>query len=116
MKIPAEVAAHFAEGALVSAIAQDVTNGQVLMIAWMNEEALAKTLETGSVTYWSRSRNQLWTKGETSGNTQKLISIRYDCDGDALLLQVEQVGAACHTGERSCFFREIDDSVKESKQ
>ena len=108
MKIPTEVAAHFAEGTLVSAIAQDVTNGQVLMIAWMNEAALIKTLETGSVTYWSRSRNQLWTKGETSGHVQKLISLRYDCDGDALLLQVEQVGAACHTGERSCFFREIE--------
>lgn len=108
MKIPAEVVAHFAEGTLVSAIAQDVTNGQVLMIAWMNEAALTKTLETRSVTYWSRSRNQLWTKGETSGHVQKLISLSYDCDGDALLLQVEQVGAACHTGERSCFFREIE--------
>ncbi|MEJ0014762.1 MAG: phosphoribosyl-AMP cyclohydrolase [Actinomycetota bacterium] len=107
MKIPAEVAAHFAEGTLVTAIAQDVVNGQVLMVAWMNEEALSKTLETGYVTYWSRSRKQLWTKGETSGNTQKLITISYDCDGDALLLQVEQIGAACHTGERSCFFREI---------
>ena len=108
MKIPAEVAAHFAQGKLVSAIAQDFTNGQVLMVAWMNEAALTKTLDTGDVTYWSRSRNQLWTKGETSGHIQKLISIRYDCDGDALLLQVEQTGAACHTGERSCFFREIE--------
>ena len=94
-------------GTLVAAIAQDAANGQVLMIAWMNEEALNKTLQTGNVTYWSRSRNELWTKGESSGNVQKLISISYDCDGDALLLQVEQVGAACHTGERSCFFREI---------
>lgn len=108
MKIPAEVAMHFAEGTLVSAIAQDVTNGEVLMIAWMNEAALTKTLETGNVTYWSRSRNQLWTKGESSGHRQKLISISYDCDGDALLLQIEQIGAACHTGERSCFFREIE--------
>lgn len=108
MKIPAEVGAQFAEGTLVAAIAQDISNGQVLMMAWMNEEALLKTLESGKVTYWSRSRNQLWTKGESSGHTQKLISMSYDCDGDALLLQVEQVGAACHTGERSCFFREID--------
>ncbi len=107
MRIPAEVAGHFAEGTLVAAIAQDSSNGQVLMIAWMNEEALNQTLQTGNVTYWSRSRNELWTKGETSGNVQKLISMSYDCDGDALLLQVEQVGAACHTGERSCFFREI---------
>jgi len=105
--IPAEVAARLAEGTLIAAIAQDVKNGEVLMIAWMNEEALVKTLQTKKVTYWSRSRNQLWTKGESSGHTQELISARYDCDGDALLLQVEQVGAACHTGERSCFYREI---------
>jgi len=105
--IPVEVAARFSEGMLVAAIAQDVTNGEVLMMAWMNEDALQETLATGRVTYWSRSRNQLWTKGESSGHTQKLISARYDCDGDALLLQVEQVGAACHTGERSCFFRAI---------
>ena len=108
MEIPAEVAMQFAEGALVAAIAQDVTNGEVLMVAWMNEAALTKTLETGNVTYWSRSRNQLWTKGESSGHRQKLISMSYDCDGDALLLQVEQIGAACHTGERSCFIREIE--------
>lgn len=107
MDIPAEVTARLAEGTLIAAIAQDVNNGEVLMIAWMNEEALTKTLETKKVTYWSRSRNQLWTKGESSGHTQELISARYDCDGDALLLQVEQVGAACHTGERSCFYREI---------
>jgi len=102
------VAARFSEGTLVAAIAQDAENGQVLMMAWMNQEALEKTLESGHVTYWSRSRNQLWTKGESSGHTQKLMSVSYDCDGDALLLQVEQVGAACHTGERSCFFREIE--------
>ena len=107
MEIPAEVAARLAEGTLIAAIAQDVHSGEVLMMAWMNEEALSKTLHTKKVTYWSRSRNQLWTKGESSGHTQELISARYDCDGDALLLQVEQVGAACHTGERSCFYREI---------
>jgi phosphoribosyl-AMP cyclohydrolase len=108
VKIPVEVAAHFGEGHLVAAIAQDSTNGQVLMLAWMNEQALTQTLSSGFVTYWSRSRNQLWKKGESSGHRQKLIGITYDCDGDALLLQVEQVGAACHTGERSCFYRAID--------
>jgi phosphoribosyl-AMP cyclohydrolase len=107
VEIPADVAARLAEGTLIAVIAQDATNGEVLMIAWMNEEALRKTLSTKKVTYWSRSRNQLWTKGESSGHTQQLISLRYDCDGDALLLQVEQVGAACHTGERTCFHREI---------
>ena len=107
MDIPVEVAARLAEGALVAAIAQDSTTGEVLMLAWMNEQALRQTLTTGRVTYWSRSRNQLWTKGESSGHTQKLISASYDCDGDALWLQVEQIGAACHTGERSCFFREF---------
>lgn len=108
MNIPAEVAERFAQGTLVSAIAQDAVNGEVLMLAWMNEEALTKTLESGWVTYWSRSREALWTKGQSSGHRQKLISVAYDCDGDALLLQVEQNGAACHTGSRSCFFREIE--------
>ena len=107
MNIPAEIAVHFAAGTLVAAIAQDSVNKEVLMVAWMNEEALRATLETGKVTYWSRSRNELWRKGETSGHTQKLISLAYDCDGDAIVLQVEQTGAACHTGERSCFYREI---------
>jgi phosphoribosyl-AMP cyclohydrolase len=108
VNIPAEVAERFAQGTLVSAIAQDAINGEVLMLAWMNEEALTKTLESGWVTYWSRSREALWTKGQSSGHRQKLISVAYDCDGDALLLQVEQNGAACHTGSRSCFFREIE--------
>jgi phosphoribosyl-AMP cyclohydrolase len=108
VNIPAEVAERFAQGTLVSAIAQDAVNGEVLMLAWMNEEALTKTLESGWVTYWSRSREALWTKGQSSGHRQKLISVAYDCDGDALLLQVEQHGAACHTGSRSCFFREIE--------
>jgi len=107
VKIPEEVSAHFAAGTLIAAIAQDYSNREVLMIAWMNQEALEQTLETGDVTYWSRSRNQLWVKGESSGHTQRLISMRYDCDGDALLLEVDQSGAACHTGERSCFYREI---------
>jgi phosphoribosyl-AMP cyclohydrolase len=108
VNIPDEVAAHFAKGDLVAAIAQDCANGQVLMMAWMNEEALTQTLSSGQVTYWSRSRGSLWKKGESSGHFQKLITLSYDCDGDALLLQVEQVGAACHTGERSCFYREIE--------
>ena len=109
MRIPVEIASQLESGALIAAIAQDNSNGQVLMMAWMNEKALRKTLETRMVTYWSRSRNQLWTKGETSGNFQKLVSMNYDCDGDALLLQVEQSGAACHTGERSCFYRQVAD-------
>ena len=107
MIIPEEVRAHFAAGTLIAAIAQDFSSKEVLMIAWMNQEALEQTLRTGNVTYWSRSRNELWVKGETSGHTQRLISMRYDCDGDALLLEVDQTGAACHTGERSCFYREI---------
>ena len=89
---------------LVPAIAQDHLDGTVLMMAWMNRESLAKTLETGEAWYWSRSRAELWHKGATSGHYQKVKSIRYDCDSDALLLSIEQVGdIACHTGERSCF-------------
>ncbi len=89
---------------LVPAIAQDVRTGKVLMQAYMNEEALKLTLETGFATYFSRSRNQLWKKGETSGNLQKVISVTADCDFDSILLKVEQTGPACHTGEQSCFF------------
>lgn len=92
---------------LIPAIAQDAATGEVLMLAYMNQESLAITIETGRATYWSRSRNELWEKGATSGHTQKVISIAIDCDGDALLLKVEQVGAACHTGDRTCFHREI---------
>lgn len=93
---------------LIPAIAQDVATGEVLMLAYMNAESLAITLQSGRATYWSRSRNELWEKGATSGHTQKVISIAIDCDGDALLLKVEQVGAACHTGDRTCFHREIE--------
>lgn len=89
---------------LVAAIAQDAGNGEVLMLGWMNTEALAITLATGKVTYYSRSRKRLWEKGETSGNTQTLRSVHVDCDGDALLLRVDQKGPACHTGAHSCFF------------
>lgn len=93
-------------GGLVTAIAQDHATGEILMVAYMNEEAFQKTLELGEVVYWSTSRNELWHKGESSGNTQLLKELRVDCDGDAVLLKVEQKGrAACHTGKRSCFYR-----------
>ena len=96
-------------GGLVTAIAQDEGTGEVLMVAYMNEESLRRTLEKGEVVYWSRSRKKLWHKGEESGNVQKLKGMYVDCDGDALVLSVEQVGgAACHTGKRNCFFRRID--------
>ena len=92
-------------GGLVPAVAQDADTGEVLMLAWMNRDALAETLETGRVCYWSRSRRALWRKGETSGQTQRLVEARLDCDGDAVLLLVDQAGVACHTGRRSCFYR-----------
>lgn len=88
---------------LVPAIAQDVGTGEVLMMAWMNEEALAATLATREGTYWSRSRQELWRKGATSGNTQRVASVALDCDGDTILLRVEQQGPACHTGAPTCF-------------
>ena len=94
---------------LVPVIVQDVHSKEVLMLAYMNEESLAKTRNTGLATYWSRSRNELWTKGETSGHYQHVKAIHVDCDEDTLLLEVEQVGAACHTGHRSCFYRELDE-------
>ncbi|HEY7978900.1 MAG TPA: phosphoribosyl-AMP cyclohydrolase [Rhizomicrobium sp.] len=100
-------AVAFNANGLVPAIAQDAKSGAVLMLAWMNREALEKTLATGAVTYWSRSRKSLWTKGETSGHTQKLVEAYIDCDGDALLLKVDQTGPACHTGEAVCFYRKI---------
>jgi phosphoribosyl-AMP cyclohydrolase len=90
---------------LVPAIAQQHDTGEVLMLAWMNREAVAETLATGRVCYYSRSRGQLWRKGETSGQVQRLVELRLDCDGDALLLLVDQPGVACHTGRRDCFFR-----------
>jgi phosphoribosyl-AMP cyclohydrolase len=92
---------------LIPAIAQDVKSKEVLMLAYVNQEALAHMIETGTGTYWSRSRNELWVKGATSGHTQKVISLSLDCDGDALLILVEQIGAACHTGEQSCFHTPI---------
>ena len=88
---------------LIPAVVQDSTTNEVLMLAYMNSESLALTLSTGKATYWSRSRNELWVKGATSGHFQKVISVALDCDGDALLIRVEQTGVACHTGERTCF-------------
>jgi len=109
IELSPDVKAMFKDGVeLIPAIAQDAVTGEVLMLAYMNEESLAITIESGRATYWSRSRNELWEKGATSGHTQKVISIAIDCDGDALLLKVEQVGAACHTGDRTCFHREIE--------
>lgn len=92
---------------LVPAIVQDFENNEVLMLAYMNEESLKKTLETGTTWFWSRSRQEFWNKGATSGHYQYVKSINVDCDGDTLLIKVEQVGAACHTGSRTCFYREI---------
>jgi len=104
-----EISALFKDStALIPAVAQDVQSGEVLMLAYMNAQSLAITLETGRATYWSRSRNELWEKGATSGHTQLVHSIAIDCDGDALLIKVEQTGAACHTGDRSCFHRSIE--------
>jgi len=88
---------------LIPAVVQDSTTNEVLMLAYMNSESLALTLSTAKATYWSRSRNELWVKGATSGHVQKVISVALDCDGDALLIRVEQTGVACHTGERTCF-------------
>ena len=94
---------------LVTAIAQDAESGEILMVANMNEASLARTLELGEAVYWSRSRQKLWHKGEESGNTQQVLELYVDCDGDAVLMKVKQVGdAACHTGKRSCFFRRIE--------
>ena len=95
----------FDERGLVPAIAQQHDSGEILMVAWMNREALTETVATGRVCYWSRSRGKLWRKGETSGQHQHLVELRVDCDGDCLLLLVDQTGVACHTGRRSCFFR-----------
>lgn len=96
---------RFNADGLIPAVAQDAETGEVLMMAWMNAEALQLTLSTGEVHYWSRSRAELWHKGATSGHTQGLVSLAVDCDQDTLLLRVRQKGAACHTGRRSCFYR-----------
>ncbi|MCH4013221.1 MAG: phosphoribosyl-AMP cyclohydrolase [Solobacterium sp.] len=103
------IAVDFAKGnGLVPCVVQDAESGQVLMLAYMNEESLQKTMKTGLATYWSRSRQELWTKGETSGHYQHVRQILIDCDADTLLLKVKQDGAACHTGKYSCFYRTIE--------
>ena len=102
-------AVTFNADGLVPAIAQQAETGEVLMMAWMNREALVETVTTGRVCYWSRSRKGLWRKGESSGQVQRLKELRIDCDGDTLLLLVDQTGVACHTGRRSCFYRSWSD-------
>jgi phosphoribosyl-AMP cyclohydrolase len=99
----------FDEKGLIPAIVQDEANGEILMFAWINEESLANTRRSGQAWFWSRSRKELWHKGATSGNTLDVSEIRYDCDEDVLLLKVHANGPACHTGERSCFFRALDE-------
>ena len=103
-----EEAIAFDPHGLVPAIARQHDSGEVLMMAWMNRESLAATLASGQVTYWSRSRKALWRKGERSGQVQRLKRLLVDCDGDTLLLEVDQAGVACHTGRRSCFYRALD--------
>ncbi|WP_417626821.1 phosphoribosyl-AMP cyclohydrolase [Pararhodobacter aggregans] len=97
---------------LIPAIAQDHRTGEVLMMAWMNVQSVARTLETGKVTYWSRSRQAFWIKGETSGHAQKLVDFRVDCDRDCLLVVVDQTGPACHTNRRSCFYTAVRDGAE----
>lgn len=97
---------------LIPAIAQDFASGEVLMMAWMNAESIARTLATGHVTYWSRSRQAFWAKGETSGHLQRLVEFRVDCDRDCLLMKVDQTGPACHTNRRSCFYTMIEGGVE----
>ncbi len=100
---------HFDAQGLIPAISQDAKTGDILMVAWMNADALAETVSTGRAVFWSRSRSRLWRKGEESGHVQRLLELRLDCDGDVLLLKVEQIGAiACHTGRASCFYRRLD--------
>lgn len=103
---------RFDANGLIPAIAQDHATGEVLMVAWMNAAAVERTLASGHVTYWSRSRGQFWEKGATSGNVQRLVDFRFDCDRDCLLLQVEQTGPACHTNRRSCFYTAVRDGAE----
>jgi phosphoribosyl-AMP cyclohydrolase len=105
---------RFDAAGLIPAVAQDHRTGEVLMVAWMNAESLALTLKGNRVVYWSRSRNELWRKGDTSGHVQQLVELRLDCDRDCLLLRVEQVGPACHTGRRSCFFTRVESDGSET--
>jgi phosphoribosyl-AMP cyclohydrolase len=108
IEFPADLSARLSDpNALIPAVAQNGITGEVLMLAYMNHEALTKTLTTKVATYWSRSRNELWVKGATSGHTQEVISVSLDCDSDAILLKVKQIGVACHTGAQSCFHNEL---------
>lgn len=100
---------------LLPAIVQDALSGEVLMVAWMNRQAVALTNETGEAHFWSRSRQALWRKGETSGNVLRVLEVRVDCDADSLLLRVQAAGPACHTGQRSCFYRTLDEIVAEGR-
>ena len=102
----------FNDSGLIPAIAQDEVTGEVLMMAWMNAEAVSRTLQSGKVTYWSRSRQNFWIKGETSGHVQELVDLRVDCDRDCLLVIVRQTGPACHTNRRTCFYTAIRDGVE----
>ena len=106
-------AIQFNDQGLVAAIAQQHATGEVLMMAWMDRDAVEETMRTGRVCYWSRSRQAPWRKGETSGHIQRLVDLRVDCDGDTLLLEIEQTGVACHTGRHNCFFRAIRDGELE---
>lgn len=106
-------ALKFDRSGLIPAIAQQFDTGEVLMLAWMNRDAVAETLRTGNVCYWSRSRKALWRKGETSGQSQRLVEFRFDCDQDTILLLVDQKGVACHTGRRSCFFMAVRGNATE---
>lgn len=99
----------FNDAGLIPAIAQEAETGEVLMMAWMNAGSIRRTLDTGRVTYWSRSRQEFWVKGDTSGHVQDLVELRFDCDSDCLLALVRQTGPACHTGRRSCFYRAVRD-------
>lgn len=99
---------YFAKGELIPAVVQEASTGQVLMLAYMNKESLKRTLESGYTWFWSRSRQELWNKGDTSGHLQKVVAMYSDCDNDTLLVQVEQTGAACHTGHHSCFYTKME--------
>ncbi|MCB5198082.1 phosphoribosyl-AMP cyclohydrolase [Loktanella sp. TSTF-M6] len=103
---------RYNDAGLIPAIAQDNTSGEVLMMAWMNRDAVERTLRTREVTYWSRSRSELWIKGKTSGNVQELVEFRLDCDRDCLLVAVRQTGPACHTGRRSCFYTTVENGAE----
>ncbi|MFM8921192.1 MAG: phosphoribosyl-AMP cyclohydrolase [Candidatus Nanopelagicaceae bacterium] len=110
MEIPTTIKEALAKG-LIPAIAQDAKSDEVLMLAWMNEDSLKMTIESGRATYFSRSRNQIWIKGETSGHFQEVVQIAFDCDGDSVLLKVNQIGNACHTGAKTCFHNELSNDA-----